>query len=141
MVAINTLIQRTQQFVDQGAGLQHVPVPNPDSHVGEIRVESVIEYSWQPLPALTVEASLDTKYSRIKQTGSAVTNQRTFSLYVHILTCATMYRRGGKFGRALHVLSASSISAISFLALEQRTAAAKLSSLAIPILFRNKLEP
>lgn len=77
-VAINTLDQRVQQFVDSGMGLQGVPVPNPDSHVEEIRVESVTEYSWQPLSTLSVEASVDTEYSRIKQTGSAVSNQRTF---------------------------------------------------------------
>jgi len=77
-VAINTLDQRVQQFVDSGAGLLDVSVPNPDSHVEEIRVESVSEYSWQPLPTLSVEASVDTEYSRIKQTGSTIANQRTF---------------------------------------------------------------
>ena len=77
-VAINTLDQQVQQFVDLGSGLQNVPVPNPDSHVEETRFESVTEYSWQPTSEFSVEASLDTEYSRIKQTGSAVSNQRTF---------------------------------------------------------------
>ena len=77
-VAINTLDQRVQQFVDLGAGLENVPVPNPDSHVEETRLESVTEYSWQPIPSISVEASVDTEFSRIKQTGSAVSNQREF---------------------------------------------------------------
>jgi len=77
-VAINTLEQLVQQFIDFGSGLENVAVPNPDSKVEEFRAESVTEYSWQPMPELSVEASMDTEYSRIKQTGSAVSNQRTF---------------------------------------------------------------
>lgn len=51
---------------------------NPNAQIKETRFETFASYSWQTTPALSLEAALDSEYSRFSQDGDDVRSRRSF---------------------------------------------------------------
>ena len=74
--ALNSVTQRVALFEDNNGALVEVPLFNQDSTVEETRFEAFSTYTWQPLPALLLEGSVDLEFSELRQQGSDVSRAR-----------------------------------------------------------------